>query len=719
VSVLRRRRVPVVRQHAASECAAASLAMILRHHGREVTLEECRERCGFGRDGATALALAQAARSFGLRVRSYKAELEQLPQVDLPAVAFWNFKHFLVIERWSPEHVDVVDPAEGRRRLTAEEFDQGFTGMVLTFEPGTDFERKRSERPFEWRTYLRYLVRGRGIVASLLQILVASLLLQGIGLGLPVLTKVVIDDILPYRLADLMPILGLGILIWVAAQSVTSYLRSVLLIYVQSRLDAQVMLGFFEHVLSLPFRFFQQRTSGDLLMRLGSNAVLRELLTSQTLSIFLDGVLVLFYLVILLAWEPLFAVLAVGLGLAQIVILVLTHRRIYGLSQADLEAQADSQSYLVEALSGIGTLKASGAEDRALEHWSSLFFKELNVSMRRGHLTAVIETATSALGILSPLLLLWVGARLVLDGQLSLGSMLALNSLAASFLTPLGSLVASGQALQLVGAHLDRIADVLGSEPEQPDGGRRPSPPAAGRLELQHVSFRYDPAAPRVIEDVSLAIEPGEKLAIVGRTGSGKSTLGQLLLGLHRPTEGRVLYGGAPVEEYDLRRLRRRFGVVLQEPFLFSGSIRDNVALNDPSLPLERIREAARTACIADEIEAMPMGFETLLAEGGGGLSGGQRQRLALARALAHEPSLLLLDEATSHLDVVTERQVDENLSRLRCTRIVIAHRLSTVRNADRIAVLLGGQLVELGTHDELMAKLGFYEALVREQLRD
>jgi HlyB family type I secretion system ABC transporter len=698
------------------ECGAACLAMVLNHYGRKTRVSECRELCGVGRNGVNARTIADAARHYGLRVKGFSLEPAELKYLPLPAIVHWDFNHFVVVERWSPKAVEIIDPAAGRRRVTAAEFDARFTGVALTLTPGVHFRRRETPAPPAWRSYLRYLVQMPGTLGLLAQILGASLVLQGLGLAVPLFTQVLVDRILPFRITNVMPMLGLGMVILVLAQMVTAYLRAALLIYLQGRTDSHLMLGFFEHLLTLPFRYFHQRTTGDLLMRLGSNALIREILTSQSLAALLDGMLVLAYLVILLTIAPLFGLVALGLGLLQAGLLLMTTRRVHALMERDLAAQAVSQAYLVEALKGIATLKASGGEDRALDHWSNLFFNHLNVSLQRSRLSAIVSTALQTLHILSPLLLLWVGMLRVLDGAMSLGTMLALNALAVSFLTPLASLVSSGQQFQLVGAHLDRLMDVLEAEPEQDLEGVQNAPPLTGRIELKHVSFRYDPEALLVLRDVSLTIEPGQKVALVGRTGSGKSTLAALILGLYPPTEGEILYDGIPLERLDYRTLRRQFGVVLQESFLFSGSIRQNIAFNDPDLSLESVMDAARLAAIHDEIGQMPMGYETPVAEGGAGLSGGQRQRLSIARAVALNPGILVLDEATSHLDVVTEAQVDQNLSRLACTRLVIAHRLSTIRNADWILVLDAGEIVEAGTHEALLARDGHYATLVQSR---
>lgn len=707
-----RRRVPVLLQLNAVECGAACLAMVLNYHGRKTRVADCREVCGAGRDGVTAQELAKAARSYGLRVAAFSLEPADIKQIHGPAIAHWEFNHFVVVERWSPRRVDIIDPASGRRRLTADEFAAGFTGVILTLDPGIHFKPLREKTGAGWRSYLLSMFRTPGAAGLMLQILGASLCTLFLGLALPLFTTVVVDQVLPLRIVSVMVILGMGLALVVVAQAVATYLRAALLVYLQGRMAMQMMLGFVEHLLSLPLRFFQERNSGDLLMRSGSNAAIREALTNQTLSAILDGTLVLGYLAILLVRAPFFGLLAFTLGFLQAAPLLAASRRLRDLTQRDLAAQSASQSYLVETLSGIATLKASGTEDHALERWSSLFTKELNASLRRGHCLAALDTTATTLHTLAPLLLLWVGTLQVLHGAMSLGTMLGLVGLATAFLQPVSSLQSSLQRMQLVAANLDRIADVVEAEPEQAPAIVHAAPRLSGRIELRNVSFRYDPATPLVLRNISLTIEPGQKVALVGHTGSGKSTLAMLLLGLYTLTEGEILYDGIPLQRLNYRALRSQFGVVLQEPFLFSGSIRQNIAFGNPSLRLEQVVEAARLAVIHEDIASLPMGYETRLAERGSGLSGGQRQRISLARALARPPAILLLDEATSHLDVVTERKVERNFNKLACTRIVIAHRLSSVRNADQIVVLEGGVVAERGLHHELLSQDGRYAAL-------
>jgi ATP-binding cassette subfamily B protein len=710
----RRLRVPVIHQLSMVECGAACLAMILSYYGRKTTVAECRERCSPGRDGLTARGITRAARDFGLEARAFSIAPAALNHITLPVIAHWQGNHFVIIERRTDNTVHIVDPSAGRRRMTRADFEESFTSVVLAFERGPDFQTASGKRT-RWTSHLKSMLATSGTKQTLARILLASLLMQVLALLLPAFTKVVIDQVLPRQLSNLMPILGVGMIILAAGQIVTGYLRSLSMIHLRGRLDSQLMLGFVRHLLSLRLSFFQQRTSGDLLMRLGSNSLIRELLTSQILSVILDGLFVLGYLAILLALAPFFGLVVVGLGLIQVTIILLGRGRLRLVMQRDLATKADEQSYLVEVMKGISFLKFSGAEERAFDRWSALFFEQLNAAIQRGRFSAMIEAAMGAVRALSPLLLLWLGATSVLDGEMSLGTMLALNAVAGSFLAPLTTLASNAQQLQVAGANIERIADALEAAPEQQDTmglNRRLS----GRISVDRVSFRYNPDSPLVLQEISFGVEPGQKIALVGATGSGKSTLAMLLLGLYRPDDGEIFYDGVPLAELNYRDLRSQIGVVQQEPFLFSGSVRQNIAFIKPDCSLVNVMEAGRIAEIHEDLCLLPMGYETIVAEGGTTLSGGQRQRLALARALIHRPAILMLDEATSHLDALTESRVDRNLSRLSCTRIVIAHRLSTVRNADLILVLDSGRIVEQGSHPELVAKRGVYAALAGYQ---
>ncbi|MCG8462949.1 MAG: peptidase domain-containing ABC transporter, partial [Holophagales bacterium] len=542
------------------------------------------------------------------------------------------------------------------------------------------------------------------------------LFLQLIGLVFPAITALAVDWILPMGVSDAMGVLALAMGVTLLSKALLSFLRATLLLRLRMRLDSRMMMAFFEHLLSLPFRFFQMRNQGDLLMRLSSNSMIRETLTNQSLSVLLDGSFVVVTWLILFHFASNLAWLVAGLGAAQVLLAAATLRPMQRLMERDLAAKAEEQSYLVETLGGIATLKVAGAEGHAFGRWSDLFLTHMRVSIRRGQIAAMIETVMATLRTASPLVLLWYGVGQVLAGSWTLGSMLAWNAIAANFLSPLGSLVASLQSFQLLGAHLARVGDVLEAEAESHLEPATPVPERLrGAIEVDGVSFRYHADGPEVLRDIRFSIRPGEKVAIVGATGSGKSTLGLVLLGMLPVEKGEVRFDGVPIEKLGLRYLRRQVGAVLQNPSLWSGSIRGNIGFLRPEMPLEEVVEAARMAAIHDEIAALPMAYETRVAEGGSAISGGQKQRIALARALASKPAILLLDEATSHLDQKTEAIVDRHLGELRCTRIVIAHRLSTVQNADSILVLDNGRLVEQGTHEELM---GIEGGTYAEQVR-
>jgi ATP-binding cassette subfamily B protein len=706
------RRIPCIRQMEDADCGAACLAMVLGYFGRRAELGDLRDLTGAARDGVTALAIVNAARACQLRARGVKADVGELRHLPRGSVLHWEFSHFVVFERTTRRGAMIIDPAHGRRAVTTDELRRAYTGVAIIFEPADDFDRSRTRGKGTWR-YLRPMLRQSRNMA---RVLVTSLFLRLGALGLPLLTVLVVDEIVPRGDHHLLLVLMAGVGALIGYNLVSSFLRANLLLELRTRLDLGLTMGFIDHLVKLPYDFFLRRAAGDLMMRLQSNSAVRDILATGALSGILDGGFASLYLVMLFVISPFMAVVVVALAALEVAVMVLSWRRNQRLMSSSLQAQADNQSYAYELLAGIETLKASGAEGRAADRWSGLFIDQVNIDLTRGRLMAAVEAVTTTLQVAAPLVLLMVGAFQVLSGNITLGTMLSAAALGAGFLEPLATMVSSGMQLQALTSYMQRINDVLDTPREQHGEHVRPAPRLSGQIRAADVSFGYGPLAPPVLSHVSLEIQPGQHIGIVGRSGSGKSTLAHLLLGLYQPTSGRIEYDGQDLAGFDAGSVRRQLGIVTQRPYLFGSSVRENIALTNPDLPLAAVIEAARIACVHDDVVAMPMGYDTQLHDGGSSVSGGQRQRIALARALVHRPSILLLDEATSELDTVTEQDIYTNLDAISATTIVIAHRLSTIRNADLILVLDQGRIVEAGTHDQLMAGQGAYRTLIMAQ---
>jgi ATP-binding cassette, subfamily B, bacterial len=618
----------------------------------------------------------------------------------------------VVFERTTRKGIRVVDPARGRRVVSMADLRHAYTGVAILCEPSDGFDRDRSRVKGTWR-YLRPMLRQS---RNMIRVVATSLIIRLAALGLPLLTLLVVDEIVPRDDHHLLVVFAAGVGMVIGFYFLSAFLRANLLLELQTRFDMGLTMGFIDHLVKLPYSFFLRRSSGDLMMRLQSNTAVRDILATSTMSAVLDGAFATLYLALLFVISPVLAVVVLVLAVLEVSVMVLSWRRNQRLMSRSLQAQADAQSYAYELLAGIETLKASGGEHRAVDHWGGLFTDQINIDLTRGRLGAAVGSVMSTLQIASPLIILMAGAFQVLAGHISLGTMLSASALGTGFLQPLGTMISSGLQLQMLGSYMQRINDVLDTPSEQHGENVGPAPQLSGQIRADDVSFSYGPLAPEVVSGVCLEIQPGQHIGIVGRSGSGKSTLAHLLLGLYRPTSGHIDFDGLDLGGLDAGSVRRQLGIVTQRPYVFASSVRENIALTNPELPLEVIVEAAKIACVHDDIMAMPMGYDTPLHDGGASVSGGQRQRIALARALVHRPSILLLDEATSELDTVTEQKIYNNLDVISSTTIVIAHRLSTIRNADLILVMDQGRIVEAGTHEQLVSRQGAYTALVHAQ---
>ncbi len=703
----RPRKVPFIPQMEAVECGAASLAMVLGCHGHHAPLIDVRSACAVSRDGANALSILRAARGFGLEAEAVTLEVEHLADLPLPAILHWNFNHFLVLERLTRKGAVVVDPALGRRTVATAEIHARFTGVALVFAPDEGFVPRARTRP----SLRRYRGLLRESSRSLFQLLGASLMLQMVGLVFPMATQLLLDRVITPRQEPWLWGLAFGLGAATLARIALGLLRSWVIQGLQSAFDITIMGRFMEHLLHLPLSFFLQRSPGDLVQRVQSNTHIRNFFTSRSISALLDAFLILGYAALMLAYNPLLGSVVLGFGLARLAILILLQERNQQIMSAELAASGREGGSLVEALSSLETLKALGAEGPLVARWTDRMVNRVNAGLQRRQLEIASAQGMALFQGLAAASVLWIGGREVVAEHMTVGVFASFIALQGLFLDPLESLLGAATQLQFLGNHLARLDDVMESPVEESgnlDPGR-----LQGAIQFENVTFAYGPGAPTVVQDISIAIAPGEKVALVGPSGAGKSTLARLLLGMHHPTSGRICFDGRDLRDLDLPRLRNQMGVVLQDTFLFDDTVRANLCLNDPELTTERLRWAAEQACIREVIEALPLGFDARIGENGGHLSGGQRQRLSMARALAHDPAILVLDEATSALDLETEARLHANLAALGCTRIVIAHRLATVKDADRILVLEGGRIVQTGTYDSLRRDPGLFQHLV------
>ena len=697
------KRLPLRAQVELADCGPASLAIVLEYFGRHVPLDELHEACGVGRDGVNALTLVQVAEHYGLRARGVKTELDDLRYLPTGTVMFWSMSHFVVLEAASRRGVTIVDPALGRRTVRWNDADREYSGTAILLEPGDTFTSARRGAAQGLAGYLRPLARQRAVLA---QVVGTSLVLRAVGLALPLLTAVIIDRILPVNGRGLLLPIGATVGTMVVASFVATWLRARLLLEARVQVDMHTTLSFLEHLVSLPLTFHQRREAGDLVMRLRSTSIIRETLTTGVLSAMLDGGFAVLYLVLLALTSSALTIAALVLAILQVSAVVATQRTVQRLASESLRVEARSQSYAFQLLAGMSTLKASGTENRAVEEFSNRFVDELRAVARRGRLSALLDSVLGVLAQAGPLVLLGIAALQVLDGRLSLGSALAATALASGFLAPLTTLVGTASSFVLVRSYVERLDDVFDTEPEQSGQDVSPAPPLAGEIRTVNLSFRYAETAPLVVRDVDLEGEAGSFVAIVGPSGSGKTTLAHLLLGLYPPASGRVELDGMDLA--DARREERAPPTRCRHPGAIPlrhhapGEHRLRPTGRDPrrGAPLRAIWPASRTTsrrCLSATTPCSERAAARSPVGNGSALPSPAR--------LCSRPRILLLDEATSHLDALTEAKVHASLAEMGCTRIVVAHRLSTVAGADQIIVLDGGEVVERGTHRKLVQR--------------
>jgi ATP-binding cassette subfamily B protein len=711
-------RFPHVFQVDEMDCGAASLAMVCRAYGRRVSLARIRQLAHTSLDGTSLKAICTAATELGLAARPVKAEPKDLIQMPMPAIVHWEGNHWVVLYEVTEDHVRVADPAIGLRRIPRKEFEEKWSGYGALFDYTTAFEQAPQEEPtLAWlwpffRPFGQTMLKavGLAVIVSALQML------------LPIFTQVIVDRVLVEKDLGLLHVLVLCMVAVLMFLALSMIVQRYLLSWAAVRIDAATLDFLTRRMLALPIGYFQSRRTGDIQRRLAGTRQVREFLVQNGVRALTAVVQLFAALLLMFLYSKLLTLVFLLTAPLYALLMWFSARFLQPIFHALEEAFGKYHSYQIDAIKGVETVKALGAESALREVMLGEF---LGIARRQFNADFTImcyEGAVRAVSFLSMILFLWVGALQVMNGSMTIGALVAFNALVALADGAIGVLLPLWDHWQIATVLLNRLHDIFAQEPEQgaDHSHLRPVPTLEGRIRLHNVGFQYGgPESSKILEGISVEIPAGKRVAIVGRSGSGKTTFIKCLAGLLEPTEGTIYFDGVDMKTLNYRELRRQIGFVLQENYLFCDTIARNIALGEDEPNMDKVIWAAEVASARDFIERLPMGYDTKVGETGLAISGGQRQRIAIARALYHRPPILIFDEATSALDTESERAVQENMNRLLegRTAFIIAHRLSTIRDADIILVLEKGKLVEKGTHDELMKVQGLYYYLVSQQL--
>jgi NHLM bacteriocin system ABC transporter peptidase/ATP-binding protein len=707
-------KTPTILQLEAVECGAAALAIVLAYHKRIVPLAEVRRESGVTRDGSQASNMLKAARRYGLIARGFQKDVPDLVSLRPPYIVFWNFNHFVVVEGGRHDRVYLNDPATGPRTVSHEEFDESYTGIVLTFEPGPDFT-PGGKAP-STMTALRERLRGsrRGFA----YVLVAGVLLVLPSMMVPAFSQIYIDNVLVRQLHDWRRPLVLGLLLTALLRLAVAWLQLRQLRRLKWKLAAVLSSRFMWHLLRLPADFYAQRYSGEISWRLPLNDRVADVLSGRLTTTLIDVAMMSFYVVVMVQYDVPLALVGVGAALLNLLALHWVSRSRVDANLRLMQEHGKAHGVASSGLQSLETLKASALESDFFARWAGHFAKAASAEQALGVTSLRLTVLPMLLASVTAMLVVVLGGLRVLQGSLSIGMLVAFQGLIQSFLAPVNGLVGMGSTIQELQADLNRLDDVL-DNPEDPEVIRGDEGTASeglrlrGAVEFCDVTFGYNRLAPPLIEKLSLKVPPGGRIAIMGASGSGKSTIARLACGLYEPWAGEILFDGVPRSQIPRDVLTESLALIDQETVLFEGTVRENLTLWDPAEWNDDLVAACVDAAVHDVVQSLPGGYDARLIEGGANLSGGQRQRLEIARALVNEPSVVIFDEGTSALDAETERVVIDRLRRRGCSVITIAHRLSAIRDADEIVVLQRGKIVERGTHEALIGVHGEYSRLI------
>ena len=711
-------KVPVVMQMEALECGAASLAMILAYYDKWIPLEQVRSDCGVSRDGSNAANVLRAARSYGMIAKGYRYEPEELKKYGkFPCIVHWNFNHFVVLNGFKKDKAVLNDPAKGNYTVSMKVFDESFTGICLMFEPGDNFEP--SGKPKSMMSFARERMKGSAVAVAF--VILTSIISNLIGIINPAFSRIFLDRLLTgvnpeWFMPFIMALALIGII-----QLVVSWISAVYSLKINGKMDAVGNTTFMWKVLRMPMEFFSQRMAGDICQRQSSNSNIAKTLVSTFAPLLLNTIMMIFYLVVMLRYSLVLTLI----GLISIVVNFFVSRIIsakrVNITRVQMRDAGKLAGTTVAGIEMIETIKAAGAENGFFEKWAGYQASVNTAQVKYARLNQYLGLIPSAVSGITNIAVLMLGVYLVIQGEFTIGMVMAFQGFLSSFQAPAMTLISAGQTMQEMRTEMERIEDVMKyptdveyAEDEKDDG--REYSKLSGNIELKNITFGYSKLAKPLISDFNLTLKPGQRLALVGGSGSGKSTIAKLISGLYKPWSGEILFDGKPMSEIDREVFTGSLAVVDQDIILFEDTIANNIKMWDKSIEDFEMIMAARDAQIHEDIMQRENGYQYKITEGGKDFSGGQRQRLEIARVLAQDPTIVILDEATSALDAKTEYEVVKAIKDRGITCIVVAHRLSTIRDCDEIIVLDYGEVKERGTHEELMKQGGLYTKLVTSE---